>query len=102
MKTTTIRIAAIATTAVLSLGGAFWAGSSSADTQTKTVTKTVTKKDPIQNCLTGALKKYGTTDEVIDECKSLTDMERNQANAVIEGFVNALFSQSEFEEALAS
>ena len=94
MKTTTMRITAIATTAILSLAGAFWAGSQSADTEYKTKTVTKTVIDPVDHCLAGTLKNYGLAYSVIDECKNLSDAQRSEASEIAESFVDALFAET--------
>lgn len=92
----------IAFVALMIVTGAFFAGfASNHNKVVEYKTKTVTKIDPVQNCIVGALKKYGTTDEVIAECEDLTEAQKNQAAAVTEGFVTALFAEDAFADAFA-
>lgn len=100
MKTTTMRIAAIATTAILSLGGAFWAGSASS-TEVEYKTKTVTKVDPVEHCITGTLKKFNQTESTIDECMDLNEAQRSEAAKIADQFMDALFSEEMIEESLS-
>lgn len=86
-----MRIAAIATTAILLLTGAFFAGSQ--NETVKIETKTVTKVDPVQNCVISALKQYGA-DTVIPECGKLNDYQQEEALAIIDTFLDAMFSET--------